>query len=254
MQSNLFDLTGRRALITGASGGIGLELARGLAQHGASVVLNGRDAGKLASAVAQLGAQGLQASGVPFDVTQEAQVKAGVAEVLAGGEVHILINNAGIQRRGLLQDLTLDTWNEVIQTNLTSAMLVSREVGPHLLARGSGKVINILSLGSELGRRTIAPYTAAKGGLKLLTRTMCAEWAAWGIQVNAIGPGYLATDMNRDLVSDAAFDAWVKARTPAGRWGDPADLVGAAVFLSSRASDFVNGQTIFVDGGIMAVV
>ena len=254
MKKNLFDLSGQRALITGSGSGIGLELARGLAEHGAQVVLNGRDPVKLEGAAAQLRSEGHSIEAVPFDVTDEAAVKAGVAEVLAGGDLHILINNAGIQRRTPLVDVTLELWNEVLTANLTAAMLVSREVAPHMLARGSGKVVNILSLMSELGRRTIAPYTAAKGGLKMLTRAMCAEWAAGGVQVNGIGPGYFTTEMNRALLADEKFTAWIEARTPAGRWGDPSELVGAAVFLSSAASTFVNGQVIYVDGGILAVL
>ncbi|WP_205746959.1 SDR family oxidoreductase [Deinococcus sp. KSM4-11] len=251
---NLFDLTGKRALITGSGGGIGLALARGLAEHGAQVVLNGRDPARLDVAATQLRAEGHAVETVPFDVTDEAAVIAGVAQVLAGGELHILINNAGIQRRTPLTDVTLELWNEVLTANLTAAMLVSREVAPHLLARGSGKVVNILSLMSELGRKTIAPYTAAKGGLKMLTRAMCAEWAAGGVQVNGIGPGYFTTEMNQALLADAAFTTWIEARTPAGRWGDPSELVGAAVFLSSEASNFVNGQVVYVDGGLLAVL
>ena len=254
MTANLFDLTGRRVLITGGSGGIGLALARGLAGHGAAVVLNGRDEAKLEAAAHTLRAEGHAAETAPFDVADEAAVRAGVAGVLAGGELHVLINNAGIQRRTPLTDVTLATWNEVLTTNLTAAMLVSREVAPHMLARGSGKVVNILSLMSELGRRTTGPYTAAKGGLKMLTRAMCAEWAAGGVQVNGIGPGYFATEMNSALTADAQFTAWVEARTPAGRWGDPAELVGAAVFLSSDASSYVNGQVVYVDGGMLAVL
>ncbi len=251
---NLFDLSGQRALITGGGGGLGMSLARGLAQHGAAVVLNGRDVGKLNAAVQGLRDEDFDATAAPFDVTDEAAVRAGIADVLADGELHILINNAGIQHRTLLTDMTLDIWNEVLTTNLTAAMLVSREVAPHFLVRGSGKVINILSVMSEVGRRTIAPYTAAKTGLKGLTRAMCAEWAAGGIQVNGIGPGYFATEMNAALLADEAFTAWVSGRTPAGRWGNPEELVGAAVFLSSKASSYVNGQVIYVDGGMLSVL
>ncbi|CAM3634307.1 SDR family oxidoreductase [Deinococcus frigens] len=254
MISSLFDLSGQRALITGGGGGLGLALARGLAQHGAAVVLNGRDIGKLDAAVQGLRDEGFEASAAPFNVTDEAAVRAGIADVLAGGELHILINNAGIQRRAPLTELTLDLWNEVLTTNLTAALLVSREVAPHFLARGSGKVINILSVMSEVGRRTIAPYTAAKSGLKGLTRAMCAEWAEGGIQVNGIGPGYFATAMNAALLADGAFTTWVSGRTPAGRWGNLEELVGAAVFLSSRASSYVNGQVIYVDGGMLSVL
>lgn len=254
MKNNLFDLSGHRALVTGGGSGIGLELARGLAEHGAHVVINGRDGAKLDAAARTLEAEGHAVETAPFDVTDEAAVKSGIGAVLAGGDLHVLINNAGIQRRSPLTDVTLDVWNEVLTANLTAAMLVSREVAPHMLSRGSGKIVNILSLMSELGRKTIAPYTAAKGGLKMLTRAMCAEWAAGGVQVNGIGPGYFTTEMNRALLADETFTAWIEARTPAGRWGDPRELVGAAVFLSSRASTFVNGQIVYVDGGILAVL
>lgn len=254
MKKNLFDLTGRRALITGSGGGIGLALARGLAEHGATIVLNGRQADKLEAEAQTLRAEGHLIEVCAFDVSDEQAVKQGIAEVLGRGELHILINNAGIQRRTPLVDLTLETWNEVLQTNLTAAMLVTREVIPHFLARGSGKVVNILSLMSELGRRTTGPYTAAKGGLKMLTKAMCAEWAASGIQVNGIGPGYFTTPMNQALLADEQFTAWVKGRTPAGRWGDPSELVGAAVFLCSEASNYVNGQVVYVDGGMLAVL
>lgn len=251
---SLFDLRGRRALITGSSAGIGLELARGLAQHGAEVVLNGQRPDRLAAAVAQLRGEGLTVSAAAFDVTDEAAVNAGVAEVLAGGPLNILINNAGIQRRVPLLDVTLAVWDEVLKTNLTSALLVSRAVAPHMIAQGSGKIICTLSLMSELGRRTTGPYTASKGGLKMLVRAMCAEWAEHNIQINGIGPGYFETEMTAPLVQDQAFSGWVKSRTPAGRWGQPAELAGAAVFLASRASDFVNGQIIYVDGGMLAVL
>ncbi|WP_309570205.1 SDR family oxidoreductase, partial [Deinococcus sp.] len=222
--------------------------------HGAHVVINGRDSAKLDAAARTLEAEGHAVETAPFDVTDEAAVKAGIGAVLAGGDLHVLINNAGIQRRSPLTDVTLNVWNEVLTANLTAAMLVSREIAPHMLARGSGKIVNILSVMSELGRKTIAPYTAAKGGLKMLTRAMCAEWAAGGVQVNGIGPGYFTTEMNRALLADETFTAWIEARTPAGRWGDPRELVGAAVFLSSGASTFVNGQVVYVDGGILAVL
>ncbi|MFB9993909.1 SDR family oxidoreductase [Deinococcus oregonensis] len=251
---SLFDLQGRRALITGSSAGIGLELARGLAQHGASVVLNGQRPDRLAAAVAQLRGEGLSVSSAAFDVTDEAAVNAGVAEILAGGPLDILINNAGIQRRVPLLEVTLPVWDEVLKTNLTSALLVSRAVAPHMIGRGGGKIICTLSLMSELGRRTTGPYTASKGGLKMLVKAMCAEWAEHNLQINGIGPGYFETEMTAPLVQDQVFSGWVKSRTPAGRWGQPAELAGAAVFLASRASDFVNGQIIYVDGGMLAVL
>ncbi|ULH14232.1 SDR family oxidoreductase (plasmid) [Deinococcus sp. KNUC1210] len=250
----LFDLTGRRALITGSSSGIGLELARGLAQHGADVVLNGRNADKLEAAVNALCGEGLNAVAAAFDVTQAAAVQAGVAAVLDTGPIDILVNNAGIQRRVSLLDLTLDVWDEVLKNNLTSALLVSKAVAPQMIARGGGKIICTLSLMSELGRRTTGPYTASKGGLKMLVKAMCAEWAEHNIQINGIGPGYFETEMTAPLVQDEQFSGWVRSRTPAGRWGQPAELAGAAVFLASGASNFVNGQIIYVDGGMMAVL
>ncbi|OLV16006.1 SDR family oxidoreductase [Deinococcus marmoris] len=249
-----FDLTGRRALVTGSSSGIGLELARGLSQHGAAVILNGRDEGKLAAATAQLGSEGLSVDSAHFDVTDKAAVQVGVAALLEGGPIDILINNAGIQRRVPLLEVSLETWDEVLRTNLTSALLVSQALAPQMIECGGGKIICTLSLMSELGRRTTGPYTAAKGGLKMLVKAMCAEWAEHNIQINGIGPGYFATEMTAPLVQDEQFSSWVRGRTPAGRWGDPAELVGAAVFLSSRASNFVNGQVIYVDGGMSAVL
>ncbi|CAM3840871.1 5-keto-D-gluconate 5-reductase [Deinococcus saxicola] len=250
----LFDLTGRRALVTGSSSGIGLELARGLSQHGAAVILNGRDEGKLATATAQLGSEGLRVDTAHFDVTDKAAVQAGVAALLEGGPIDILINNAGIQRRVPLLEVSLETWEEVLRTNLTSALLVSQALAPQMIERGGGKIICTLSLMSELGRRTTGPYTAAKGGLKMLVKAMCAEWAEHNIQINGLGPGYFATEMTAPLVQDEQFSGWVRGRTPAGRWGEPAELVGAAVFLASRASNFVNGQVIYVDGGMSAVL
>ena len=250
----LFDLSGRRALVTGSSAGIGLALARGLAEHGADVVLNGRDAGRLEAAAAGLRSGGLKVEMAAFDVTDEASVNAGVAATLEGGPLDILINNAGIQRRLPLLDVTLEVWDEVLRANLTSALLVSKAVAPQMISRGGGKIICTLSLMSELGRRTTGPYTASKGGLKMLVRAMCAEWAELNIQINGVGPGYFATEMTAPLVQDEAFSGWVKGRTPAGRWGDPAELVGAAVFLASAASSFVNGQVIYVDGGMSAVL
>ena len=250
----LFDLTGRRALVTGSSAGIGLELARGLAQHGAAVILNGRDDGRLAAAAAQLRGEGHSVSTAHFDVTDRAAVQAGVSALLQGGPIDILINNAGIQRRVPLLEVSLETWNEVLRTNLTSALLVSQALAPQMIERGGGKIICTLSLMSELGRRTTGPYTAAKGGLKMLVKAMCAEWAEHNIQINGIGPGYFATEMTAPLVQDEQFSGWVRTRTPAGRWGEANELIGAAVFLASQASSFVNGQVIYVDGGMSAVL
>ena len=254
MTSKLFHLEDQRILITGSNGGIGLEIARGLAQHGANVILNGRDSDKLETAAERLRTDGHSVETSRFDVTDENEVNTAIADLEAQGPIAALINNAGIQRRVRLESVTLEVWNEVLLTNLTSAMLVSRAVAPGMIARKRGKIVNICSLMSDLGRTTTGPYTAAKGGLKMLTRAMCADWAKDNLQVNAIGPGYFATEMTAPLVNDETFNAWVCSRTPAGRWGNPEELIGAAVFLCSSASNFVNGQIIYVDGGMLAVL
>jgi gluconate 5-dehydrogenase len=251
----LFDLTGRTALITGSSRGIGLELARGLAAAGARVVLNGRDAERVRAAVGGLVAEGIEAVGVPFDVTDPDAVAAGVAQAEDRvGQLDILVNNAGVQIRGRLDEYPVEDWQHLLACNLTSAFLVARAVAPAMIRAGRGKIVNILSLQSELARPGIAPYAASKGALKMLTRGMCADWAPLGLCVNAIGPGYIATELTASLQNDPDFDGWVRRRTPAGRWGQTSDLVGAAVFLAAPASDFVNGQIIYVDGGLLAVV
>lgn len=253
MSHSLFDLTGRLALVTGATSGIGLALARGLAEAGAAVVVNGRDEGRIAAVVEGLGADGLTAHGARFDVTRADDVERGIASIEREiGPIDILVNNAGIQRRAPLLEVDEALWDDVIRTNLTGVFLTAQAVARRMVERRRGKIVNLASLTSEVARRTIAPYAAAKGAVKQLTRAMCVEWAASNIQVNAIGPGYFTTPLNVALTSDPAFDAWVKARTPAGRWGDPRELVGAAIFLSSAASDFVNGQVLYVDGGVLA--
>jgi gluconate 5-dehydrogenase len=254
--TGLFDLTGKTALVTGSSGGLGLAMARGLAEAGAGIVLNGRDRPKLAAAAEALTAAGHRVSVSAFDVADEAAVVAAFA-VLDAAQVaiDILVNNAGIQFRKPMLDLAAEDWRRVLETNLTSAFLVGREAARRMIDRKTrGKIINIGSLTSEVARATVAPYTAAKGGIKLLTRSMAAEWARHDIQANAIGPGYIVTEMNKALVEDASFDVWVKTRAPAGRWGRPDDLIGAAVFLASPASAYVNGQIIYVDGGMLAVL
>ena len=256
MTHPLFGLAGRIALVTGSSRGLGLAIAEGLAQAGARVVLNGIDTARLQASASALKDKGLAIESAAFDVTDEAAVAQAFKTLDAAGiEVDILVNNAGIQLRKPLVDLTVDEWNSVINTNLTSAFLVGREAARRMISRGrGGKVINIGSLTSEAARATIAPYTAAKGGIKMLTRAMAAEWAEHGIQANAIGPGYMATEMNTALIDNPTFDAWVKARTPARRWGQPDELAGTAVFLASAASNYVNGQIIYVDGGMLAVL
>jgi gluconate 5-dehydrogenase len=252
---SLFDLSGRTALVTGATSGIGLALARGLAEAGATVAVNGRDEGRIADTVSALRDEGLSAHAARFDVTVADEVEAGVARVETNvGPIDILVNNAGIQRRKPLLEMEEAVWNEVIETNLNAVFRVGRAAARGMVERRRGKIINIASLASEVARKTIAPYVAAKGAVKQLTRAMCVEWAGYGVQVNGIGPGYFATPLNRALLDDPAFDAWVKNRTPAGRWGKPEELVGAAVFLASPASDFVNGQIVYVDGGLLAAM
>jgi gluconate 5-dehydrogenase len=255
VSTQLFDLTGRVALVTGSSQGIGLTIAGGLARSGARVVLNGRSEARLAGPLAALRAAGHDAHAVAFDVTRPDEVEAAVARIEAQiGAIEILVNNAGIQVRGPLETVTIEDWRALIDTDLTSVFVVGRAVGVRMAARGHGKIINICSMQSELGRPTIGPYTAAKGGVKMLTKAMCAEWAPKGVQVNGLGPGYFATEMTRKLRDDPEFDAWLRKRTPAGRWGEPEELIGAAVFLASAASNYVNGHILYVDGGMLAAV
>jgi len=251
MTAALFDLGGRAALVTGSTRGLGLAIARALAQAGASVALNGRSAETVALRVAELAGEGLAVRAAPFDASDEDEVAAAAAAL---GPLDVLVNNVGITLRKPLEQVSPGEWRQVLETNLTSAFLVSRAVVGAMLERGSGKIVNVCSVQSELARATIAPYSASKGGLKLLTRAMCADWGGRGIQVNGIAPGYFVTDLTAPLRADPEFDAWVRRRVPAGRWGEPGDLAGAAVFLASGASDFVNGQVLFVDGGLTAVV
>ena len=253
--ANLFDLSGRTALITGSSQGIGLAIAGALAGAGARIVLNGRNQARLEDAATSLRAVGARVDVAVFDVTDPAEVVRSVEAIEAGGTaIDILINNAGIQRRQPLEDFPVETWREIMTTNVDAVFYVGQAVARHMIARGRGKIINIASVQSELARPSIAPYTASKGAVKNLTRGMCADWARHGLQINAIGPGYFATPLNQALVDDAEFDAWLKKRTPTGRWGRLEDLYGAAVFLASSASDFVNGQILYVDGGLTSVI
>jgi gluconate 5-dehydrogenase len=255
MTNPLFDLSGRTALVTGSSRGLGRAMAEGLAKAGAGLLINGTDPARVAAAVEEFRAAGHQADAAAFDVTSEAEIVRAFGELDAAGiAVDILINNAGIQFRKPMVELDTADWQRVIDTNLTSAFVIGREAARRMIARKYGKIVNIGSLTSELARATVAPYTVAKGGIKMLTRAMAAEWAEHGIQANAIGPGYMITDMNQALIENPAFDAWVKGRTPARRWGKPEELVGAAVFLASPASDYVNGQIIYVDGGMLSVL
>lgn len=256
MSFTLFDLSGRTALVTGSSRGLGNGIARGLAAAGARVVLNGVDPVRLDAATQALRAEGFDVSMACFDVTDEDAVSAAFNAFDEDGvAIDILVNNAGIQLRKPLLELTSAQWHSVIDTNLTSAFLVGREAARRMIARGQGgKIINIGSLMSQAARATIAPYTVAKGGIKMLTRAMTAEWAQHNIQANAIGPGYMATEMNAALMADPTFDTWVKGRTPARRWGRADELSGTAVYLASAASDYVNGQILYVDGGMLAVL
>jgi gluconate 5-dehydrogenase len=246
-----FDLTGKVALVTGAYRGLGYAIAKGLAQAGATVLLNGRKPEALATAMTALAHDGITATASVFDVTDAAAIRAAIGEIeTAHGRLDIVVNNAGIQRRSPMVDFKQEDWDAIIATNLTGPFLVSQAALPGMIARRSGKIVHIASLLSELGRPTIVPYTAAKGGVRQLTRGMAVELAPHNIQVNAISPGYFATEMNRALLDNAEFDAWVCKRTPAGRWGHPDEIAGLAVFLCSRAADYITGQLITIDGGM----
>jgi gluconate 5-dehydrogenase len=247
----LFDLGGRRALVTGSSQGIGYALARGLAAHGAAIVVNGRNEANVEATAQQLRSEGFDASSAAFDVTDPTAVAEGVARIENGiGPIDILINNAGMQFRTPLEDFPAEKWDEMLRTNVSSIFFVGQAVARFMIPRGEGKIINIASAQSELARPGIAPYTATKGAVRNLTRGMSTDWARLGLQVNALAPGYFKTPLNHALVEDEKFSAWLENRTPAGRWGEVEELVGAAVFLSSKASSFVTGHMLVVDGGI----
>jgi gluconate 5-dehydrogenase len=242
-----FDLSGRVSLVTGAYRGLGLAIARGMADAGATVVLNGRKRAELEQAAKSLPGADIAV----FDVTKRDAVIKGVDEVATRhGRIDILVNNAGIQRRGPFHEFPQQDWDDIIATNLTAPFVVSQAVVPGMIERKQGKIIHIASLMSELARPTVVPYTAAKGGVRQLTRGMAIELAPHNIQVNAIAPGYFATEMNRALIDNPEFDAWVKKRTPAGRWGEPPEIAGLAVFLASRAADYMTGQILVMDGGM----
>jgi gluconate 5-dehydrogenase len=253
--TKLFDLSGRVALVTGSGQGLGNAIARGLGEAGATVVLNDVVADRLDVAVARLRTEGVDAHGVPFDVTDATQVERGVVAVEDRiGPVEILVNNAGLQHRASLEDFPEDAWDRLMAVNVKGVFLVAQAVARRMIPRGHGKIINISSVQGALARPAIAPYTATKGAVNNLTRGMAADWARHGIQVNAIGPGYFITEMTQPLADDPVFDEWLRTRTPAARWGLPAELAGAAVFLASDASSFVNGQVIYVDGGLLATL
>ncbi|MFZ4805638.1 MAG: SDR family oxidoreductase [Hyphomicrobiaceae bacterium] len=252
---DLFRLDGRIALVSGSSQGLGHAMARGLASAGATVVLNGRDSAKVATAAEAFRQEGFKIFEAPFDVTSSAAVDAAVERIEADcGPIDILVNNAGIQRRTPLEDFTDDGWHAVMTTNVDSVFYLSRAVARRMIPRRRGSIVNTCSVMSELGRPTIVPYTASKGAVKMMTKGMAAEWGKHGIRVNGIGPGYFATEMNTALVEDEKFSSWVAGRTPLGRWGRVEELAGAAVYLASDAASFVTGHVIYVDGGITAVV
>lgn len=257
MTDSLFDLTGKTALVTGSSRGIGNSIAEGLLESGASVVIHGRDEQTVAEAASvfsdRFGEDRVFTA--TFDVTVPDAVETGIARVLEMvGHLDILVNNAGLQHRVPLLDLELENWHRVMDTNVTSAFLVGRTVARSMIERGSGKIINVGSVQVDLARPTIGAYTASKGAVRNLTRAMSAEWAKHGLQINAIAPGYIHTSMTQALVDDEAFNSWIIGRTPAGRWGSPEDLKGPAIWLASAGSNYVNGQTIFIDGGMTTVV
>jgi gluconate 5-dehydrogenase len=251
-----FDLTGRVALVTGSTRGLGRTIAEGLAAAGATVVVHGRsaeEAGMVAGEITD--ATGSAAHHAAFDVTDAAEVEAGIGRIEREfGGIDVLVNNAGIQRRARIDEFRDEDWDALVQINLGAVFALSRRVSRGMIARGSGKLIQIGSVQSQLARPSIAAYAATKGAIVMFTRGLCADLGPHGVQANVIAPGYFETALTRALVDDEAFSAWVRGRTPAGRWGDPRDLVGAAVFLASAASDFVNGQTLYVDGGMTAVV
>lgn len=252
---SLFSLEGRTALVTGSSRGIGHALATAMGNAGARIILNGRNEETLREAAENLAEQGIEVATAVFDVTDPNSVNSAIDGIESEiSQIDILVNNAGIQRRASLEDFDDDDWRDLLATNLDSVYYVSKAVARHMIPREAGKIINIGSVMCELARPTIAPYTASKGGVRNLTRGMCADWARHGLQINAIGPGYFATPLNKALVEDPEFDAWLKQRTPARRWGDLEDLHGAVVFLASNASNFVNGHTLYVDGGMTTVV
>jgi gluconate 5-dehydrogenase len=253
---NLFDLTGKRALITGGTHGLGMAIAAGLAQAGAELLINGHTPEKMDQAIAWYRAQGSQAEGYLFDVTDDAGVKNAIDRIEEEqGAIDILVNNAGIIKRVAALDMAVADFREVVDIDLVAPFIVSQHVGRYMVQRRAGKIINICSMMSELGRNTVSAYAAAKGGLKMLTKNLATEWAKHNIQVNGIGPGYFATEQTAPIrVNGHPFNDFIIHRTPAARWGDPDDLRGTAVFLASRASDFIHGQIIYVDGGILATI
>lgn len=256
MSLSLFDLKGKNALITGATHGLGMSMACGLANAGAQIVINDISKEKLDNAIAEYKAMGIDAKGYVFDVTDEAAVKTNVALIEAEvGAIDILVNNAGIIKRIPVLEMEVADWELVLKIDLTGPFIMSKHVGKQMVNRKSGKIINICSMMSEVGRETVSAYAAAKGGLKMLTKNLATEWAKFNIQVNGIGPGYFATSQTAPIRVDGhPFNDFILSRTPANRWGNPEDLQGAVIFLSSKASDFVSGHVLYVDGGILATL
>lgn len=255
MNKNPFDLTGRRALITGASRGIGFALAQGLAAAGAGVAINGRDRDRLAEAGADLRRDGAAVFEAPFDVTERVEVEAGVAAIDAEfGPLDILINNAGIQRRARLEDVTDDEWRDLMRVQLDAVFIVGQTVARRMIPRGHGRIIDICSAMTALARANVVPYTTAKGAVGNLTKGMCADWAKHGLNINGLAPGYFKTELTAALAEDPEFNAWLEGRTPQGRWGRVEELTGAAVFLASDAASFVNGHVLYIDGGLTVTV
>ena len=255
MATNSFRLDGRLALVTGSSAGIGFALARALGEAGAAVVLNGRNSVKLAQAADLLRAEGLSVHAVDFDVTQAAAVQAAVEDIESSiGPIEILVNNAGMQLRGPLDEFSVEDWHSIMRTNVDSVFLLGQAVARRMIIRKRGKIINICSVQSEMGRPNIAPYMASKGAVKMLTKGMAIDWGPHGLQVNGLGPGYFKTELTEKLVNDETFSAWLTGRTPSRRWGEVAELGGAVVFLASDASNFVNGHVLYVDGGVTATL
>jgi gluconate 5-dehydrogenase len=256
MSLTLFDLSGKVALVTGSYQGLGLSIARGLGVAGAVIIINGRSGEKVSSAVTLLRKEGLKASGYAFDVTDEASVIESLENIRQEvGIIDILVNNAGTTQRVPLVDMKTDDFKRIIDIDLVSPFLVAKHAVRGMIDKGAGKIINMCSMMSELGRNSVGAYAAAKGGLKMLTQSMCTEWAKYNVQVNGIGPGYFMTELTRPLAREGSpFNDFIINRTPAGRWGNPDELQGAAIFLASSASDFVNGHVLYVDGGLLATI
>jgi gluconate 5-dehydrogenase len=252
---NIFSVEGKTAIVTGATGGLGFTFVRGLAMRGARVVMNGRNLDKLDQKIEILRKEGLEGYAYPFDVTNSDQVNHSVQRIEDEiGPIDILVNNAGITIRAPLEDYRDEDWVKVISTNLTGPYLIAKAAAKYMIKRRKGKIINIGSVQSELGRPSITPYTASKGGIKMLTKGMASDWARYNIQVNGIGPGYFKTELTRPLYENPEFDAWLCSRTPSNRWGEPDELLGALLFLSSEASSYVNGHMLYVDGGLISTV